>query len=54
MSLSLSALSQINVTKTAGELLFDGYYDNFLSAAGALPFVEVLDKFGFFYKVNWT
>lgn len=50
--MTLSLYSELHVTKTAGELLFDGYEDQILSAAGYLPFVEVADKFGLFYNVS--
>lgn len=33
-------------------MLFDGYHDDFLTLARAMPFVDVQDKFGFFYKVR--
>lgn len=46
----------ISVTKTAGELLFDGYEDPLLDLANSLPQIETnapkVDKFGWFYKVN--
>ena len=50
--------STVFVQKTAGELLFDGYDDTLLALAGMfggggtgdLP----MDKFGWFYKVQWS
>lgn len=44
----------LTVTKTAGEILFDGYEDNVLKVARALNITVGLpgDKFGWFYGVS--
>lgn len=57
----LSTLNaSIFVKKTVGELLFDGYQDSVIDLGSAFGSMEagfekdtvVLDKFGWFYKVN--
>nr|XP_023016491.1 protein peste-like isoform X2 [Leptinotarsa decemlineata] len=54
ISIALSTTSSIYVKKTAGELLFEGYRDPILSTLYRLPFVQVQDKFGYFYGKNGT
>lgn len=46
--------SKMFVTKTAGELLFDGYEDPLLDLAGQLPagILPPFDKFAWFYQRN--
>ena len=46
--------SKVFLTKTAGELLFDGYEDSLLSIAEMMtPTTTIpIDKFGWFYKVS--
>lgn len=57
-SLTLSTLiSNTSVTKSVGELLFDGYEDNLLNMARNMPFlantgIPDYDKFAWFYMVN--
>lgn len=48
--------SQMFVTKTAGELLFDGYSDPLLDLAKELPpgILPPFDKFAWFYQVTQT
>ena len=49
--------AEIFVRKTVGELLFEGYEDKIMvigSALGQGKADVVLDKFGFFYKVQAT
>lgn len=46
---------QIHVTKTIGELLFDGYDDPFITMGNVMPIINTIpgyDKFGWFYKVS--
>lgn len=48
--------NQIHVTKSIGEILFDGYDDPFITAGNTLPLINSIpgyDKFGWFYKVNY-
>jgi len=57
IALGLSLYSQkISVTKTAGELLFEGYEDDMVSLAKSLPFLageEIpFDRVGWFYMRN--
>ncbi|XP_077284882.1 protein peste-like [Arctopsyche grandis] len=57
LSMGLTIFNQeISVTKTARELLFDGYDDPLLDLAKSLPQKETnappVDKFGWFYKRN--
>lgn len=46
----------IFVTKTAGELLFDGYEDSMIKMAKSMPMLDAgeipFDKFGWFYSVR--
>ena len=48
--------TQIFVTKTATELLFDGYDDPLLDAAAVIKYLVNIsipfDKFGWFYSVS--
>lgn len=54
--LSLSSVApEIHITKTIGEIVFDGYEDFFVSFSKAVPFLSNLpqmDKFGWFYTRN--
>lgn len=52
MSFTLSSLSSLLVTKTAKEILFDGYNDGILSVLSHLPGANVQEKFGIFYGVS--
>ena len=61
MQLSISGVFKMSgqhlwITKTAGELLFDGYDDSLISFASKLPHLQggdtVYDKFAFFYNRN--
>lgn len=52
VSLTLSMLGNLHVTKTARELLFEGYKDELLSMIGMMPVFPVQDKFGLFYGVS--
>ncbi|XP_044271364.1 protein peste-like isoform X1 [Tribolium madens] len=52
ISYSLSSLSSLYVTKTAGEILFDGYKESILSILSTVPLAGVVDKFGLFYGKN--
>lgn len=52
VSLALSALSKLYVTKTVGEILFDGYDEPILKSLSYLPLVSVMDRFGLFYGVS--
>ncbi|KAL1505376.1 hypothetical protein ABEB36_004959 [Hypothenemus hampei] len=54
ISFSISSLSSMHVTKTAKEILFDGYSDGILTALTNFPLLNVKDKFGIFYGVNGT
>jgi hypothetical protein len=40
------------VTKTAGQILFDGYEESILSILSSVPLTGVTDKFGLFYGVS--
>lgn len=49
----------LDVTKSVGELLFDGYEDRLINLGRKLPILSVVsipdfDKFGWFYKVGVT
>lgn len=50
--MALSVSSKLYVTKTAGEILFDGYEEPILSSLSYLPIPSVMDKFGIFYGVS--
>lgn len=56
-STTLSTLiSNIYITKSVGEILFDGYDDTLLDMARSMPFladqgIPNYDKFGWFYMV---
>ncbi|XP_068897610.1 protein peste-like isoform X1 [Tenebrio molitor] len=52
ISYSLSTLSSLYVTKTAGQILFDGYEESILSILSSVPLTGVTDKFGLFYGKN--
>ncbi|CAH0555938.1 unnamed protein product [Brassicogethes aeneus] len=55
ISFGLSSMgTKVHVTKTAGEILFDGYKDDILSALSWLPINDVKEKFGIFYGKNGT
>ncbi|KAJ3643123.1 hypothetical protein Zmor_025854 [Zophobas morio] len=54
ISYSLSTLSSLYVTKTAGEILFDGYEESILSILSSVPLTGITDKFGLFYGKNGT
>ncbi|KAJ8978291.1 hypothetical protein NQ317_012662 [Molorchus minor] len=54
ISLGLSSISSLYVTKTAGEILFDGYEEPILSTLSWLPIPDVSDRFGIFYGKNGT
>ncbi|XP_017780635.1 PREDICTED: protein croquemort-like isoform X2 [Nicrophorus vespilloides] len=55
ISLTLrSTKSEMFVTKTADEFLFRGFEEPTLDAANKIPFVKIMDKFGYFYKKNYT
>lgn len=56
-SLSLAAIAPtIDITRSVGQLLFQGYEDPYVDMANTLPFLaETLppfDKFGWFYTVS--
>ena len=55
---TISALdSQAFITRTAAELLFDGYDDTLLSVADMMNEDEnapPMDKFGWFYQVSYS
>lgn len=56
MSMGFAAMNQkIHVTKTAGELLFDGYEDPMINLAKNMPMLDAgeipFDRFGWFYTV---
>lgn len=47
--------NQIHVTKSIGELLFDGYDDPFITMGNVVPLINTIpgyDKFGWFYNVG--
>lgn len=52
VSFTLSTFGDVHITKTVGELLFEGYTDSLLTAVGMIPFMDIKDKFGFFYDVS--
>ncbi|KAJ8920038.1 hypothetical protein NQ315_011688 [Exocentrus adspersus] len=52
ISMGLSAISSLYVTKTAGDILFDGYEEPILSTLSYIPMVNVQDRFGIFYGKN--
>lgn len=52
VSLGLSAMSKLYVTKTAGEIIFDGYEEPILRSLSYLPIPKIMDKFGLFYGVR--
>lgn len=46
--------NQIHIIKSAGELLFYGYEDPFITMGNVMPLISTIpgyDKFGWFYKV---
>lgn len=49
LSFIIQVWSKLYVTKTAGELLFNGYEDRFLSKVKYVTGAQ--DKFGWFYQV---
>ncbi|KAJ8959905.1 hypothetical protein NQ318_011642 [Aromia moschata] len=49
ISIGLSSISSLHVTKTVGEILFDGYEEPILSTLSMMP-INVEDRFGIFYK----
>lgn len=56
LSLALSGMAP-HITKTAGEMLFEGYTDPLISMAKSMPFLAEgslppWDKFGWFYTVS--
>lgn len=55
MSIPLTGITDIQVTKPVGGLIFDGYQDPILDAAGLIPGLKEMipqDKGGYFYKVS--
>lgn len=52
LSFTLSSLSSFLITKTAKEILFDGYNDGILSVLSHVPGANVQEKFGIFYGVS--
>ena len=55
----LAIKERLFVTKTVGEIIFDGYHDPLFDALDELPFIKKFlppgstpDKFGFFYQRN--
>ncbi len=48
---------KIHITKTAGELLFDGYDDPMIRIAKDMPILDAgdipFDKFGWFYMASF-
>lgn len=50
--MGLSSISSLHVTKTAGEILFDGYEEPILSTLSLIPMLNVQDRFGIFYGVS--
>lgn len=53
VSFALTAMSKLYVTKTAKEILFDGYDEPILKSLSYLPISSVMDKFGLFYGVSY-
>ncbi|CAH1156006.1 unnamed protein product [Phaedon cochleariae] len=54
ISMGLSSISKLYVTKTVGELLFEGFEEPILSTLSKMPMLRVQDKFGIFYGRNGT
>ncbi|XP_060529969.1 uncharacterized protein LOC132704160 [Cylas formicarius] len=54
LSLSLSSMSTLSVTKTANEILFEGFEDPILNVLSRFPLLNVQDRFGIFYGQNGT
>ncbi|XP_023313046.1 protein peste-like [Anoplophora glabripennis] len=54
ISMGLSSISSLHVTKTAAEILFDGYEEPILSTLSLIPVLNVQDRFGIFYGKNAT
>ncbi|CAG9772833.1 unnamed protein product [Ceutorhynchus assimilis] len=54
LSMSMSSLSSLYVRKSAREILFDGYADGILSILSNFPALNVQERFGLFYKRNYT
>lgn len=54
LSLPMSSITNFYVTKTAREILFDGYSDGLLNILSNFPTLNVQDRFGFFYGRNGT
>lgn len=53
LSFGLRAMSpNLHVTKTARELLFEGYVDNLLATLKNTGMASLPDKFGFFHGVS--
>lgn len=52
VSMPMSGISNLHVTKTAREILFDGYKDGILSTLRLFPGLSVPNKFGYFYGVS--
>ncbi|KAK9876984.1 hypothetical protein WA026_016014 [Henosepilachna vigintioctopunctata] len=53
VSVSLSSMSSVQMTKTVGELLFEGAHFKILKFFRTMAFTETIpDKFGFFYEKN--
>ncbi|GJQ71463.1 putative CD36 family [Trypoxylus dichotomus] len=52
-NLGLFSMTQLVITKTVEEFLFDGYEDHILNT-GSLIDVNIPTRFGFFYKTNNT
>lgn len=57
LSVTLKAMSaRVHITRSVGQLLFDGYEDPLLKVAMGLPFISPtlpkMDKFGWFYQVR--
>ncbi|XP_019763180.2 protein peste isoform X2 [Dendroctonus ponderosae] len=54
LSMTMSGISNLYVTRTARQILFDGYNDGILSVLSQFPGLNVKDKFGLFYGKNDT
>lgn len=54
ISFSTSSITNLYVTKTAREILFDGYKDGILRVLSSFPALKVQPKFGIFYGRNAT
>ncbi|XP_066252479.1 protein peste-like [Euwallacea similis] len=54
LSISMSSLSPLYVTKTARQILFDGYPDGILNVLSRFPGLNAQDRFGMFYGINGT